>query len=925
MLLVAATGFAQEGVLKGKLFDDYGEPLPGAVLQIKGTPKGTQTDFDGAYTLKCSVGDVLVITALGYATRELTVTAAMFREDGLEIDPLKKAVTPITQTDYEQAIKDHNPDFYAIPDLSTTPLRYTTNRKYLDVHRIKNVSKKDSILHLETYADEAFFEIGVSQHTALQYVPKSNLPELQQSYAQGRPEAGELTHRGPETGERFSYGPLLSSLAYDGSSYAYDVNGRPVPRDQVSGAPVTPYAQDIFENGWNTSTAVKLGVYYDVHRLNFNFANGTQRDLFDQGKETYNRINFGYENNNSFLSYSLSAGYSSSKTNNANLNGLHNQVYYSSLLTPPTFSNTQGIRLSDGTQRSFSPGNYNNPLWLLQTNANRLNEQAFNVQGTGTYLGEKFQLRVKTLYDTNTAGQEVGIAAGTAGFNNGLFTNKNFESEQLAAEAKAMWSDLYITDFLDFSPSATFQYTYSGLDFDFTETQSGEVLTDLNPSKTTIQMLNTLDAKADFYDFKLNLTLQQKLFTSSLQGNNWWLPDVILNADFRDIFYSDFLRRFKFTAAYSTNVNDLSLYYNNYGYNSLNLSLSESQQYTTNADLFNNAALTFEKQKGLDLSLTMWLWNQVTIDLNYYRSQTRDAIFPVFTEQAWKLLNTAELRDSGFEAGIKIDTYDYSVETDFRYTTAISFSTHNPVVRNLGTYEGTRLPVAGFGEVSQNLIAGQPLGVIMGTAYARDGQGNLRIGADGFPQIASEPKILGDPIPDFNLGWSNTLRYKKFLLKFTLDWQQGGDVWNGTQQALNYFGTSLESAQQRTITDYVFEGVAPDGTPNTQPVAFAPPDTPVTANRWVRYGYGGVAEASIADASFLNLQQLSLTYELKRKVSYFFKMLSISVYGNNLWNSAGFKGANPYSSLYGNPTGSALHYFNMPLAGELGIHLNIKI
>ena len=50
MLLVAATGFAQEGVLKGKLFDDYGEPLPGAVLQIKGTPKGTQTDFDGAYT-----------------------------------------------------------------------------------------------------------------------------------------------------------------------------------------------------------------------------------------------------------------------------------------------------------------------------------------------------------------------------------------------------------------------------------------------------------------------------------------------------------------------------------------------------------------------------------------------------------------------------------------------------------------------------------------------------------------------------------------------------------------------------------------------------------------------------------------------------------------------------------------------------------
>ena len=71
MLLVAATGFAQEGVLKGKLFDDNGEPLPGAVLQIKGTPEGTLTDFDGAYTLKCSVGDVLVITALPSALQQV--------------------------------------------------------------------------------------------------------------------------------------------------------------------------------------------------------------------------------------------------------------------------------------------------------------------------------------------------------------------------------------------------------------------------------------------------------------------------------------------------------------------------------------------------------------------------------------------------------------------------------------------------------------------------------------------------------------------------------------------------------------------------------------------------------------------------------------------------------------------------------------
>ncbi len=34
----------------------------------------------------------------------------------------------------------------------------------------------------------------------------TNLPELQKQYAQGRPVGGQLTWRGPETGEGFSWG-----------------------------------------------------------------------------------------------------------------------------------------------------------------------------------------------------------------------------------------------------------------------------------------------------------------------------------------------------------------------------------------------------------------------------------------------------------------------------------------------------------------------------------------------------------------------------------------------------------------------------------------------------------------------------------------------------------------------------------------------
>lgn len=52
---------------------DDGAPLLGATVSIKGTSKGTQTDFDGNYTLDVKVGDVLIFSYVGFSTQEKTV------------------------------------------------------------------------------------------------------------------------------------------------------------------------------------------------------------------------------------------------------------------------------------------------------------------------------------------------------------------------------------------------------------------------------------------------------------------------------------------------------------------------------------------------------------------------------------------------------------------------------------------------------------------------------------------------------------------------------------------------------------------------------------------------------------------------------------------------------------------------------------
>ena len=64
--------FAQQ-TITGIITDENDAPIPGANILIKGTTKGTQTDFDGNYSIETSAEDVLVISYLGYATQDVTV------------------------------------------------------------------------------------------------------------------------------------------------------------------------------------------------------------------------------------------------------------------------------------------------------------------------------------------------------------------------------------------------------------------------------------------------------------------------------------------------------------------------------------------------------------------------------------------------------------------------------------------------------------------------------------------------------------------------------------------------------------------------------------------------------------------------------------------------------------------------------------
>lgn len=60
--------------VRGRVTDDKGNPVVGASVKVKGRNTGTSTDADGVFTLKVPEGSVLIISSIGFSTKDVTAT-----------------------------------------------------------------------------------------------------------------------------------------------------------------------------------------------------------------------------------------------------------------------------------------------------------------------------------------------------------------------------------------------------------------------------------------------------------------------------------------------------------------------------------------------------------------------------------------------------------------------------------------------------------------------------------------------------------------------------------------------------------------------------------------------------------------------------------------------------------------------------------
>src|SRR5690606_1802542 len=59
--------------ITGHITNEEGQPLAGASVNIKGSDKGVATDEKGFFSIDCKKGDVLIISFLGYQSKEIKI------------------------------------------------------------------------------------------------------------------------------------------------------------------------------------------------------------------------------------------------------------------------------------------------------------------------------------------------------------------------------------------------------------------------------------------------------------------------------------------------------------------------------------------------------------------------------------------------------------------------------------------------------------------------------------------------------------------------------------------------------------------------------------------------------------------------------------------------------------------------------------
>ncbi|MDR2775558.1 MAG: SusC/RagA family TonB-linked outer membrane protein [Tannerella sp.] len=277
-------------------------------------------------------------------------------------------------------------------------------------------------------------------------------------------------------------------------------------------------------------------------------------------------------------------------------------------------------------------------------------------------------------------------------------------------------------------------------------------------------------------------------------------------------------------------------------------------------------------EAGLEFSI---LNNRLGVEATYYSAETKDQIIPLSvsgsTGYIYRVINSGLIANTGYEFML----YGSPVKTkDFEWNSTLTLASNKNKVKDLiDDTDYYRLINAPF-KVEVGAIKGETYGVIMGTDYIYDDNGNRVVDEDGLYLFTDKNMKIGNVFPDFTGGWSNTFRYKNVDLGVLLDFSSGGNYFSTSYMWGMYSGMLEETAANNVREEgIVLEGVKENGEKN---------DIVTDMMTYCESLYSGPAAQSVFKSDYLKLREINIGYTLPIKKDKFVKSLRLSAYGRNL-------------------------------------------
>jgi TonB-linked SusC/RagA family outer membrane protein len=413
--------------------------------------------------------------------------------------------------------------------------------------------------------------------------------------------------------------------------------------------------------------------------------------------------------------------------------------------------------------------------------------------------------------------------------------------------------------------------------------------------------------------------------TIPIGANSFFYPSVSSSFVFTDAFPA--LQKFmtgKLRAAYAEVGRDAPPYsyrttleakqtsYGGYGYG------------FTGPNPFLKPEFAKSSEIGTELS---FLHDRLGLDATLYRKRTQDQIVQNLRESyatGFILfnLNGATTENKGTEITIRgtpIVGRDLSWDVLANFTRARGRVVSLPNNLPESYVSDTWL----YGNVRNGTQPGLSTMSLTGLFYLHNNQGQLLIDpTTGLPVRSASTFIDNgyDRQPNWTMGLSNNVKYKRASLSFLFDFRRGGDVFNATEHYLTVRGLATSTLDRNTPR--VITGVLRDGKENT---ANPTPNTIVVIPAIQTQYYTGMSEEPFIEKNinWVRLRDVTLMYSLPERLG---RNASLFVTGTDLFLWTNYTGLDPIANgndaAVGGSGGVGIDYGDFPI--PRGINFGLR-